>query len=80
MAAPACLKTEYFHFLYNRDMQRIVPEDTVEFRQGEKHMYGTVLKETKDDEGRMQYTILAEKLIYRGIPEEDILKDFGQDL
>lgn len=61
-------------------MQRIAAEDTVEFRQGEKHIYGTVLKETKDDEGRMQYTILAEKLIYRGIPEEDILKDFGQDL
>jgi hypothetical protein len=60
-------------------MKRYYINDTVEFRIGEKHIYGVIVKENAGEDGRCTFNILAGTLLYRGIHEEDILKDFGSE-
>lgn len=59
-------------------MKRYYINDTVEFRVGEKHMYGVIVKEYVGEDEKT-FDILAAELLYRGISEADILKDFGSE-
>jgi hypothetical protein len=60
-------------------MKRYYVDDTVEFRNGDKHLYGVIMKETMDEDGRATFQILAGGLLFRDIHEEDILKNYGSE-
>lgn len=60
-------------------MKRYYVQDTVEFRAGDKHLYGVILKEEMDEDGRTVFHILANGILFRDIPEADILKCFGSE-
>jgi hypothetical protein len=65
--------------LYNGTMKRYAIEDTVEFRSGDRHLYGVIMSAEKDEEDQLVFQIFAGNLIYRNIREEDILKNFGSE-
>lgn len=58
-------------------MKRHVINDTVEFRIGEKHLYGVITDENVDLEGQLEITVLAGSLLYRHLKEEDIIRNYG---
>lgn len=60
-------------------MKRYFVDDTVEFRNGDKHLYGVIIKEMIDEEGKEIFQILAGGLLFREIHEEDILKNYGSE-
>jgi|GEM_PF-5073828 hypothetical protein len=70
---------EVLFYLYNRDMKDYLLDDTVEFRNGSQHLYGVIVKRTLGEEEKVTYTILAGKLVFHHVAEEDILKDFGRE-
>lgn len=61
-------------------MKKIMIEDTVEFRIGDRHLYGVVIKESIDTEGNKVLTILAGKILFHNIHEEDVVKDYGKSI
>lgn len=70
---------EVLIFLYNIIMKDYLLDDTVEFRNGAQHLYGVIVKRTLGEEGKVTYTILAGKLVFHHVAEENIFKDFGRD-
>jgi|LAHS01.1.fsa_nt_gb hypothetical protein len=60
-------------------MKRYYVNDTVEFRNGEQHLYGVIMKETMNEDGENTYTILAGKLLFRNVREAEIMKNFGSE-
>jgi len=57
-------------------MQKIFVDDLVQFFDGEKNMYGTVVEYDKEND---EFIILANNRLYRHIKSYLIFRDYGNE-
>ena len=63
--------------MYNAQMKKNRNGHLVQFRYRDGVLYGEILQEKKDEEGKPVYMIQAGDKVIRGIREEDLIRDYG---
>lgn len=63
--------------MYNAGMKKNRNGHLVQFRYRDSVLYGEILLEKKDAEGRLVYVIQAADRVIQGIREENLIRDYG---
>ena len=63
--------------MYNEGMKKNRNGQLVQFRYRDSVLYGEILLEKKDAEGRPVYVIQAADRVIQGIREENLIRDYG---
>ena len=63
--------------MYNAKMKKNRNGHLVQFRYRDGVLYGEILQEKKDEEGKPVYMIEAGVKLIRGLREEDVFRVFG---
>ena len=62
-----------------KDVRTVRVDDVVEFHLGDSHLYGTVEKKVIDAEGEIILFIRVKNHLYRNIPLQALIHNFGSE-
>lgn len=66
-------------FVIIAEMKTVRVDDIVEFHMEDSHLYGIVEKKVMDDENEIFLFIRVKNRLYRNVPLQAVIHDFGRE-